>query len=559
MYVEYGIMLALVIFIACGWFSRRPQKKRPTPVVTPEPVQGEQKNDERFTANPPALDNATETKRPTSVVTPEPVQDEQKNDERFTSEPPTLENAPELLADPNILSTEYENPFDDRFVLILGQFNAFSAESLENLLEQAGAIVADGLGSHVGIVLAGDRPGEVYDEAVLRNFEIWDEARLLQALTGFNDHLSQQMSAFQFNPIESAVRPYLVHGEHIDSVLGMPIARDVFEEVQGEQFSYMIRGDAFNPTWQYSNMQSLQALVLFELSREQMQIVIDHALHFPQLKALVLIDCNDYFVRCDQLLHALPLLTCLYAFNSKLEFGVVRHHSLQQLHLDSTYIDHFSAVSFPELRYLHFSANMLHENNVQIEPVLAMGAFPKLIHLGIEEYRDPVAYLKTLSMLPAIQSVALAAELLVIHGSLDEVQAAKTVFDSLADWAGIKDLTHLHLVGSRFFFADILIQENFPQLSHLEVTAVHKETVEMMSAETPEAFEELQRLTFWPGLNLKISEPFTDAYQWLSLHQVLSAKPPLASLDLRGSRFMLDREAAIFDTLPYPVYCDPRF
>lgn len=445
----------------------------------------------------------------------------------------------------------YTNPFHNKTICLLGRFSGIKIQALEDLLASAGATTTRSLDTFVDIIVTGKNAGQRAENAAYANKERWDEETLFTALRKFIDQ-HQEAPKAQNTLNRCAVQPMSVVGNLIDTVLGLPIVETVFQQISGHVYAYMMTGNKYVPLWVYPNIASLRALVLHDLNEKQLQDITDHAAAFSALEALVILNCKQCNIACSSLLEQLPKLTCLYASHSHVDFGVIRHHNLHQLHLHNTYISNFESVSFPELQYLHYSADDSYENIYEIEPMLINNAFPQLAHLGIEDWEDPVDYLKRLPVTPELTSLTLFAESLVIDGTADEERAVQMSFDQLPHWKGAKQLTQLSLSGKRYLMGSPITQEHFPQLQHLIIEDIYEK---MMSTYYDiQQFTEIQNLTVWPTLHLTINETELEDEDIQQLYRVLAAKLPLASLDLRGSKYITGEIAEIFDQLPYSIY-----
>lgn len=445
-------------------------------------------------------------------------------------------------------TTPNTNPFQRKWFVLLGDFSTPSLDALHSHLRVLGAIPQDSPSSITDIIVLGDNAPRILPDDT--NSDVWDEPRLLAELGAYANQLEQHATADKFDTTHCVAQPTTVHGGMVDKVLGLSVLEEAIEEIHGHAYAYIMTRYGYDPVWNYKNVETLQALVLHELSEEQMQDVIDHADRFPQLKALLILE-HDHLVPVDQLLEKLPQLKCLYVTESKLQFGVLRHHHLEQIHLHETSVLNFAAASFSQLRYLHYSIDFSSDNINQIAPEIAKNAFPQLIHLGLESWwENHVEHLLQLGPNLNIQSLTLGT-IASVGDDQEHVETARAWFEELANWSGAKNLTRVTCSGNKFFFSDKLLKNHFPELTHLILDNVYEH-----GYETDETFVELERLTICSGLHLAIKVGLFEAEDFTRFHQVLANKPSLASLDLRGSTYMNDDAINLLRTLPYPVYLD---
>jgi DNA ligase (NAD+) len=73
-------------------------------------------------------------------------------------------------------------PFADKRIVLTGTLDSFDRPALTERLESLGAKVSGSVSSKTDLVIAGREAGSKLDKARELNIEVWDEARLLQAL-----------------------------------------------------------------------------------------------------------------------------------------------------------------------------------------------------------------------------------------------------------------------------------------------------------------------------------------------------------------------------------------
>jgi len=75
-----------------------------------------------------------------------------------------------------------DNPFADKIIVITGTLENFEREELKARLERLGAKVSGSVSKNTSFVIAGESAGSKLDKARELGTEVWDEARLVQAL-----------------------------------------------------------------------------------------------------------------------------------------------------------------------------------------------------------------------------------------------------------------------------------------------------------------------------------------------------------------------------------------
>jgi DNA ligase (NAD+) len=77
-----------------------------------------------------------------------------------------------------------DNPFAGKTVVLTGTLAAFDRTTLSERLESLGAKVSGSVSKRTSLVIAGEEAGSKLDKARELGVEVWDEARLLEAMRG---------------------------------------------------------------------------------------------------------------------------------------------------------------------------------------------------------------------------------------------------------------------------------------------------------------------------------------------------------------------------------------
>jgi DNA ligase (NAD+) len=83
---------------------------------------------------------------------------------------------------PSASATPADGPFAGKTIVLTGTLDSFERKQLGELLESMGAKVSGSVSSRTSLVIAGREAGSKLDKAQELGIEVWDEARLLEAL-----------------------------------------------------------------------------------------------------------------------------------------------------------------------------------------------------------------------------------------------------------------------------------------------------------------------------------------------------------------------------------------
>ncbi|WP_217587907.1 NAD-dependent DNA ligase LigA [Lentibacillus saliphilus] len=75
-----------------------------------------------------------------------------------------------------------DSPFTDKTVVLTGKLEHFTRKELKDTIEAMGGSVTGSVSKNTDIVIAGEAAGSKYNKAVELDIDIWDEARLQEAL-----------------------------------------------------------------------------------------------------------------------------------------------------------------------------------------------------------------------------------------------------------------------------------------------------------------------------------------------------------------------------------------
>ena len=116
-------------------------------------------------------------RRPTTVSLPAPARDTFRRLADAGVDLSSLEHAAEAPAGPR-------SPLADKTVVLTGSLEHFSREALTERRRGLGAKVTGSVSKKTDLVIVGADPGSKFDKACALGIEIWDEAKLQEALKG---------------------------------------------------------------------------------------------------------------------------------------------------------------------------------------------------------------------------------------------------------------------------------------------------------------------------------------------------------------------------------------
>lgn len=444
----------------------------------------------------------------------------------------------------------YTNPLAGKAVALIGRFKTFNTEYATNVLEQMGAITQNRVIQTTDIVIVGARPRRTLGKAKKLGIEQWGEAKLTEAFTDYNDYLQQQPNASHFDPLAQTFD--YIHSCANDLIgdpiklYGLPLANQVHEKIIGDHYAYIINMKDSVDIWNYDGLETLQAIIIEGVTDEKWQAFAQQLGRLPNLKALVIkgICSTQSPIDAEQILTALPQLESLFCSSDLfiesggISFNVARHSNLQQLYINATSVQGLSLVSLPQLRHLLIAENT---SNDVIDGMSA-GAYPLLNAIHVLDPHDCVALLKRIPALPQISRLKLTGHMWSDNGTPREI-----VHDpmQIAEWQGIKHITHLDLTHMSHDHLASLKREDFPQLTHLQLGTFRYHTV-----------HEASPITLWEGLHVTLYQGwYKSVPQVESFIETLKMLPPPASLTIGEENHALSPEVcSLFASLPYPVY-----
>lgn len=407
------------------------------------------------------------------------------------------------------------------------------------LMGQAGAFPRSQFNSRTTLLIQAGRRGAVVERAITQGIEIWSEQRLVDELDRYHQHLQTSAPADQYCAWQPAVTRCATD---IHAVLGLPVARHVYDGIVGDQLTYMLTNEAYDALWELPGKDSLQALWVRYLSDEHYADCLTRLSSWSQLRALVLQPLHQTIdVSC--VLDALPLLQCLYlGIHDKAHFAISRHANLEQLVLPCSEVTDLLLMSLPKLQYLHMHVGQ----SELLRQVMTQQLFPRLGHIGLcggFRYADVLGGLDNLD---SIHTLSLDYSRAVPPLLADEL-------DKLAETPLARHLQHLTVRNEYLAIGEKLTQSYFPQLKTL------KFIVDFDYVDMPDFHEHIARLDFAAGLTLDFSYAGMNSQQAAQIARGLKNKPPLALLDLQYNRVGAKAVRERLEKQSYPINLDNQY
>jgi DNA ligase (NAD+) len=85
-----------------------------------------------------------------------------------------------------VASAPVDSPFVGKTIVLTGSLEAFDRTAMTERLERLGAKVSSSVSKKTSVVVAGPGAGSKLEKARELGVEVWDEARLLEALKGLD-------------------------------------------------------------------------------------------------------------------------------------------------------------------------------------------------------------------------------------------------------------------------------------------------------------------------------------------------------------------------------------
>lgn len=435
-----------------------------------------------------------------------------------------------------------------KIVALVGQFDGnLNKYQLCEMIDRMGAKSRLQFSSRTDILIAGKRAGKALLSAEQAGIEIWTPEQFFEAIQAYNDAVDGAAAEYELSPYQSAFATDSSWSRRIVSVLGLSVLKRTHERVVGDKHAYHLYGrpyDGYDPNlvWMQAGVESLQCLVLDQMTPYMWREFMDHAARMPNLKALAVAQGRniggDFPIDVAELLHAFPQLACLHIKGPQItpQFDIGRYSQLQQLVLSSVPVDGLGLVSFPNLHYLGVSVPS--ERLVYDFPSLASFAqqFPLLRHLSLHGNALVENHLLTDNLPATIDALSLEYE------NRDALQLSRDVA-LLVDMQASQQIKHFAVISRTMTELELDVATVLPQLTHLKLQG-HVNDVEQLN------------VTPWvvtSNLHLDLSGCEMNSQCANRLVTNLKQLPPLGHLNLDHNRINAKATVQRLEKLPFPV------